>query len=89
MNGTRKMGEKMEYERRIREIFENGTYTEVNLLLSFEKDPEVPEDTRKLITGIRQSLEKRRHPLSGEVHGEGHRDIPRNRNLSEIEMNKD
>ena len=52
------MGEILEDKDKIRGIFVKGTKEEIDQLLALEKAPEIAEDTRDLITEVREELEK-------------------------------
>ena len=73
--------------RRVKDIFENGSNEEVQHLLELEKDPEVSEEHRKIITRVREHLEKNHHHLGKTESGNYRTD--RTPNLSETEWNKD
>ena len=86
---TGKMGETMEKERKIREIFESGTDEQVKKLLEIEHDPEYDEDKRKLITKTRESMEAKGTFMASGVPVSTSGKTPRTPNLSSTEWNKD
>lgn len=81
------IGQRIEDEDRIREIFETGTKKEVELLLDFEEDPEVSDEQRRLITKVRKLLETKRTFMAGDrVVGSGNYKTERTPNLNETEL---
>jgi len=86
----KKMGENLTNESKIREIFENGTQKDVDLLLAFETAPEVDEETRRLITKVREDLERNHHHLGGTgIAGSGNYRVGKTPDLSKTEGNID
>jgi hypothetical protein len=81
------IGQRIEDEDKIRKIFETGTKKEVELLLDFEKDPEVSDEQRRLITKVRELLETKGTFMARDrVVGSGNYKTGRTPNLNETEL---
>jgi len=81
------IGQRIEDEDRIREIFETGTKKEVELLLDFEEDPEVSDEQRRLIAKVRKLLEAKGTFIARDrVVGSGNYKTERTPNLNETEL---
>jgi hypothetical protein len=86
----KRMGEILGDKTKIREIFEDGTDEQVDMLLALEEDSTLAKETRDLIKEVREDLEKNHHYLGGTgIAGSGNYRIGRTPNLSETEGNND